>query len=91
MKNPIDCIGEVNGPYTEILVYIFKTCFFSCYLMFLSTNIYFNVKLLIKNTQYGLYDEYGDVEIDLRASLIDKLRSAGVADILVGYEHSMTV
>ena len=38
------------------------------------------MKLYIKNTQHGLYDEYSDVEIGLRISLIDNERSGGHID-----------
>ena len=49
------------------------------------------MKLYIKNTQHGLYDEYGDVEIVLRISLIDNERSGGVVAFLVSYEHSTSI
>ena len=46
-----------------------KYIFLVFYVIILSTNIYFNVKLLIKSTQLCLDDEYGDVDIVLRTSL----------------------
>ena len=56
--------------------------------MLLSTNIYFNVKLHIKNTKHGLYDEYVDVKIVLRKSLINNVRSGAVVEILAVYDSS---
>ena len=57
----------------------------------LSTNIYFNIKLHIKNTKHGLYDEYGDVKIVLQKSLINKVRYRVVVVILVVCAQSMSI
>ena len=59
--------------------------------MFLSTNIYFNVKLHIKNTKHGLYDEYGDVKIVLQKSLIVNVRSEALVKFLAVYDVCTTM
>ena len=53
------------GP-TASTWFIYLKDFLFMLVNFLSTNIYFNVKLHIKNTKHGLYYEYSDVKIVLQ-------------------------
>ena len=50
--------------------------------MLLSTNIYFNVKLHIKNTKHSLYVEYSDDKIVIQKSLIVNVSSGALINFL---------
>ena len=62
--------------------FIYLNDFFSCLLMLLSTNIYSNVKLHMKNTKHGLYDEYSDDKIVIQKSLIVNVSSGALVKFL---------